>query len=180
MEPTQSNASGKIITALIIGLLVGFATGVFWQARRTGDVVKNISTSKEEAAVGEVIKEKEGVVAPTEKKEASETPATGAVTTKGLSVTDQPAGGRVEIASIDAKDILWVAVREVKGGVLGNILGAQKVFVGNAQKTTIELLRPTVAGSTYKVVVYKDVGAAAFNYREDVIVAGEEATFKAN
>ena len=39
MEPTTDNTSGKIIAALIIGLLVGFAAGVFWQARRSAGVI---------------------------------------------------------------------------------------------------------------------------------------------
>ncbi len=170
MEPTTNNASTKIISALIIGLLVGFFAGVFWQERRgTGTVPADISTEASKAQVA---------------KEVTLVPPTTTAKTKaannlsvGLLVTDQPAADLVEIANLNAKEILWVAVREEKGGTLGNILGAQKVFVGDGQKVIVELLRPTVPGGTYKVVLYKDIGTPAFNYREDVVVEGVEGRF---
>lgn len=174
MESTNGNSSAKIITALIIGLIVGFLAGAFWQARRTNLVTGDttVKTVKTEVT-GELAAVAESNTASTTKKTVA--PA------KGLIVKDQTAGDKVEVANVDAKEVMWVAVREVSSfdGKLGNILGAQKVFVGDGQKATVELLRPIVAGSTYKVVVYKDVGAAAFNYREDTLVEGVEATFKA-
>ena len=62
-------------------------------------------------------------------------------------------------------------------GKLGNILGAGKVGQ-EAKEATIELLRPTVANKEYAVVVYRDVGAPAFNYREDVLLQGIRANFR--
>ncbi|MDO8594305.1 MAG: hypothetical protein Q7R93_02200 [bacterium] len=182
MEPTTNNASAKIISALIIGLIVGFLAGAFWQNRRADGVV-----SSDTAAAAALAKtddtektdskdsEKETVTL----KVASSTKATSSGVTGSLVVQDQIAGSEAVVSSLDAGEIVWVAVREVKDGKLGNILGAQKVFVGDDQRVSIELLRSTVAGETYRVVVYKDIGTPAFNYREDVVVEGVEATFKA-
>lgn len=184
MEPTtNSNASTKIISALIIGLLVGFFAGVFWQARRAGT-----APLEETAATASVTKTETGT-----KRETGATPQTtttgllpaettlslGAAPVGNLVVRDQSAAPRVGVASLDVKETVWVVVREEKEGKLGNILGAQKVFVGNGQAVVIELLRPTVAGGTYRVVFYKDVGDPAFNYREDTLVEGVEGRFTA-
>src|SRR3989344_1682671 len=187
MEPQTNNASAKIITALIIGLLVGFAAGVFWQGRRS-DVKTPINAvaSQEEAKKG-MVAEEIGKVESKEKAAsviigAKETVAksdTPVASAKGLKVEDQAAGSSVQILSIDAKEILWAAVRELKDGKIGNILGAQKVFVGDGQKVSIELLRPTVAGGTYLVVLYRDIGASSFNHKEDVMIEGVGGKFVA-
>src|SRR3989338_1724903 len=176
MEPTANSASGKITVALIIGLLVGFTAGVFWEERRLSSpalpsdslaktleggsesadiLISTISTSTTSAAVG------------------------SALPAKNLVVKDQSAGGRVEVENIDATETLWMAIREEKEGQLGNILGAQKVFAGVGQKVIIELLRPTVSSGAYRVVLYREVGDPAFNYREDTLVEGMEVKFLA-
>ena len=103
----------------------------------------------------------------------------GALPAKNLVVKDQSAGGRVEVENIDATETLWIAIREEKEGQLGNILGAQKVFAGVGQKVIIELLRPTVSSGAYRVVLYREVGDPAFNYREDTLVEGMEVKFLA-
>ncbi len=182
MEPTTNSASGKIITALIIGLLVGFAMGVFWQDRRAGagerkdtlttigkestDMLTISTTTPTKAATGstpEVSRKVADTVLPV---------------SNTLIVKDQEAGSKVLIESVEAKEALWVAVREVKEGKPGNILGASKVFAGKGENVSVELLRPTVAGGTYRIVIYRDVGALDFNYKEDVLVEGVVATFK--
>ena len=172
MEPTNANLSAKVIGALIIGLLVGFSAGVFWQERRGS------MAPKEDTSATVLQTEVKGEVTPATTG-AADTGKAITLSVTSLLVKDQPAGGRVEIGSLDTKEIIWVAIREVNDGKAGNILGAQKVFVGDGQKVTVELLRPTVSGGTYKVVLYRDIGAPAFNYREDVVVEGVEGTFSA-
>ncbi|HBV01708.1 MAG TPA: hypothetical protein DEF00_05015 [Candidatus Taylorbacteria bacterium] len=172
MEPTPNKASAKITTALIIGLLVGFTAGMFWQERRSGSLLLNNASTKT-SQNGD-----DGNLMPISTSTAH-TRKAGEVPAKGLIVKDQPASDRVEIENLDAMEILWVAVREEKDGVLGNILGAQKVLVGDGQKVIVELLRPTVSGGAYRVVLHSDAGDPAFNYREDVALAGVEAKFTA-
>lgn len=184
MEETNSAASGKIVTALIIGLLVGFALGVFWEKRRT--VPEAAFGSEASAVVGEKrakSMEAEETAAP----ETAEKPAVaGAVTAPApsdgfaIQVANQPAGNSVRVAVVSAKTPVWVAVREEKNGALGNILGAQKVSVaGESKDIIVDLLRPTVASGKYAVVLYVDAGSPAFNYREDMRVAGVQELFEA-
>lgn len=186
MEPTVSGASGKIVGALIIGLLVGFAAGVFWQQRRTSvpptmkNTAANVLGTKTEVST----KTDAGTTAtPTESAPSTGTPAvtlsTGTRAVANLVVREQPAGPRVGIANLDVIEAVWIAVREETDGKIGNILGAQKVFAGNNQAVVVDLLRPTRAGGTYRVVAYRDVGDPAFNYREDTMVEGIEGKFKA-
>ncbi len=187
IEPATNSASAKVITALIIGLLVGFAAGVFWQDRRGGNALPTNDTlaatvkeaTGDKKAETPKVKEVANKVKGVSDVSSAGTTATSTVSVTNLHVVDQVAGDRVEIANLDAADILWAAVREEKDGKLGNILGAQKVFVGNGQKVTIELLRPTVTAGTYKVVLYKDIGTPAFNYREDIVVEGVAGAFTA-
>lgn len=190
MEPTPSNASAKIVSALIIGLLVGFAAGAFWQERRSRSLLDDVSSTQARETGGKaqtagaagglldaVRTEKTGgMKAATEKSAMSVTMETAAVE---LQVADQPAGANVQVARVSTKEIIWVAVREEKDGKVGNILGAQKVFVGDGQKVTVDLLRPTTAGGAYRVVVYRDTGSPAFNYREDALIEGVEGRFTA-
>lgn len=172
MEPATHNASAKIVGALIIGLLVGFAAGVFWQERRSG------GATRDDTADGNPLAETGKIAAPAATSTSS-VAMTGGFPVGNLVVNDQPASVRVGIASFDAKETLWVVVREEKNGALGNILGAQKVSAGDKQAAVVELLRPTIAGGIYRVVFYRDVGDPAFNYREDVIIGGVEGKFMA-
>ncbi|OHA21024.1 MAG: hypothetical protein A2849_01815 [Candidatus Taylorbacteria bacterium RIFCSPHIGHO2_01_FULL_51_15] len=172
MEPTTSNASGKIIAALLIGLLIGFVAGVFWQDRRAGSDKKETTSSQTTEEGGEE-------AASVATGESGNVKGNGSAALAGLKVEDQTAGGTATVANIDTSEIVWVAVREEKDGVVGNILGAQKVFVGKGQSVTVELLRPTLAGGTYLVVLYRDIGDPAFNYREDVVIEGMEGRFTA-
>jgi hypothetical protein len=175
MEPTKNNATGRITAALIIGLLVGFTAGVFWEERRSGGPgLQSDSLSKTlQGGIG-------GDLTIVSTSTASvPVKGTGALPAKNLVVKDQPAGDRVEVEAMDAMETLWVAVREEKDGKVGNILGAQKVFVGSAQKVIVELLRPTISGGAYRVVLYREVGDPAFNYREDVAVEGVKVRFLA-
>lgn len=189
MEPTPNNASAKIISALIIGLIVGFVAGAFWQERRlnsrsdAADSAERVGGAGAKQAASAV-----GGVADTAKsaplnviKVGSDTAPMPAMESaaSNLRIEDQPAGAAVQIANISAKEIIWVAVREEKDGKVGNILGAQKVFVGDNQKASVDLLRPTVAGGAYRVVIYRDTGSPAFNYREDVPIEGVAGRFVA-
>ncbi len=173
MEPSTNNASGKIITALIIGLLIGFASGVFWKERRQINSASSQAKVEEMASEEEVLKtgELNGVVNTLETDIS--------VSVEGVSVSDQPAGSKVMVSSVKASEPVWVAIREEHNGGLGNILGAQKVFIENQKDITVELLRPTKTGSKYAAVLYREVGSPAFNYREDVLISGTEKAFTA-
>lgn len=181
MEPTANNASTKIIAALIIGLLVGFAAGVFWQDRRTGaeavsTTVERNDTISEEATASAMAATSNS---NEDTKATTTVPAVmGNVSSFGkLTVLDQPAGGSVFASVKDVTSPVWIAVRDYTDSKVGNILGAKKVFT-DARDVSVELLRSTVAGKTYVIVVYTDRGAPSFNYKEDILQDGG-ATFVA-
>ena len=174
MEPTTNNGGGKIITALIIGLLVGFTVGVFWQERRS---------NSDPESLGEKVKVTEEKSGEKNETVSATADVTGSNTVNlsdaTFTVFDQAAGNEVTLQGLDATEVMWVAVREEQDGVLGNILGASKVFVGNDQAVTVELLRTTVSGNSYRVVLYRDVGTPDFNYKEDIVISGREGRFVA-
>ncbi len=80
-----------------------------------------------------------------------------------ISVEDQAAGDSAQIESVTVPPPgVWVAVREMVGGDLGNVLGAIRVG-GPKTNVTIPLLRATEPGRTYAVQLYRDDNAGAFD-----------------
>ena len=85
-------------------------------------------------------------------------PQSGAV-----SVNDQPAGTSVVVESVTVPPPgVWVAVREVNDGSLGNVLGAARVS-GPRSAVSIPLLRTTEPGRRYAVELYRDDGSGVFD-----------------
>ncbi|MEK7208200.1 MAG: hypothetical protein AAB699_01470 [Patescibacteria group bacterium] len=176
MQPTNNSASAKVISALILGLIVGFVAGAFWQERRQGAV----RPSEETAAVGAVeAKQEAKMEGKKEERLASAGDAALASSTAAVLATNQSAGSAVIVSQVVSAEPVWVAVREERNGGVGNILGARKVAAGTSGNVVVELLRPTKAGARYLVVLHEDAGDPAFNYREDVLIPGVQATFVA-
>lgn len=86
-------------------------------------------------------------------------------------VVDQGAGSVATVASVETDDSVWVAVRENSNGVLGKILGASRVDAGASNNIVVNLLRPTMSGKTYSVVLYADDGDRMFDHKKDVIMS---------
>lgn len=96
--------------------------------------------------------------------EKSSAPESGAV-----SVTDQPAGSEVVVESVTVPPPgVWVAVREMNGNDLGNVLGATRVS-GPRSNVVIQLLRATEPGRSYAVELYRDDGIGTFDLATDSI-----------
>lgn len=80
-----------------------------------------------------------------------------------ITVADQPAGDMVVVQSVNAPASgVWMAVREINGNDLGNILGAARVS-GSTSMVSIILLRATQPGRSYAVELYRDDGSGTFN-----------------
>jgi hypothetical protein len=85
-------------------------------------------------------------------------PESGAV-----SVVNQPAGSSVIIESVTVPQPgVWIAVREVNGADLGNVLGAVRVQ-GPRSTISVPLLRATEPGLPYAVELYRTDGGATFD-----------------
>ncbi len=86
-----------------------------------------------------------------------------------LHANSQAAGSSVTVETREMPDAdVWVAVQEMRSGELSNVLGAAKVLPNQAW-VTVPLLRDTVSGATYAVVLYRDDGDKAFDLYKDSI-----------
>lgn len=95
-------------------------------------------------------------------EEASRVPS-AAQGSSAISVADQPAGDSVIVESVTVPPPgVWVAVREVIGGSLGNVLGAARVG-GPRSQVVISLLRATEPGRAYAIELYRDDESGAFD-----------------
>lgn len=86
-----------------------------------------------------------------------------------ISIAAQPAGDNVVIESVTVPPPgVWVAVREVSGADLGNVLGAVRV-IGPQSNITVPLLRATEPGLSYAVELYRDDGGGTFDLSTDSV-----------
>lgn len=86
-----------------------------------------------------------------------------------VSVSDQRAGGSVTVSAVTVPPPgVWVAVHEYDGTERGNALGALRIR-GPVERVTVPLLRDTVPGHTYAVVLYRDNGDDVFNLADDSV-----------
>lgn len=88
-------------------------------------------------------------------------------------VNDQGAGSVATVASVETDVPAWVTVREDMNGVVGNILGASRVDAGSSNNIVINLLRPTEAGKTYRVVLFMDDGDRMFDHTKDAPIISD-------
>ena len=80
-----------------------------------------------------------------------------------VSVHDQPPGDTVVVESVTVPPPgVWVAVREVVGDELGNVLGAARI-AGPRSGVSVPLLRATEPGRSYAVQLYRDDGSGVFD-----------------
>lgn len=85
-------------------------------------------------------------------------------TSAALSVADQAAGKSVAVESVTVPPPgVWVAVREVNAGTLGNVLGAARAG-GPRTNVTIPLLRATLPGRTYAAELYRPADATSTRF----------------
>jgi hypothetical protein len=175
--------TGKLSTYTIIAFVVGIVLGylVAWgiYATPAGEVTEEnglVSTSTPlTGGSSSVISDEVGGSLLTPTVPTGTTPALISVGAgETIAVMDQAAGQTVEVDGVTSAGVTWVAVREYANNQLGNILGARRIPGGDGQTVMVELLRPTIAGRDYAVVLYRDNGDLAFNHRTDSLVVEDE------
>lgn len=87
-----------------------------------------------------------------------------------VAVADQPAGAVVMVTDIALNQVTWLAVKEELPGGAGNILGARRLEAGLHDRAVVTLLRPTVVGGQYIVLLYEDDGDRLFDHKLDRLV----------
>src|SRR3990167_720982 len=175
MEPTKMSMGGWVM--LIIGLVVGFLIGWGVYGRpaeapadssdleallESGDLASSTVAADLTNLTANVI--------------ASDDETTTPVAGDQFAVANQPASALVLVTNVSVSDVTWVAVRDYQnGGRLGNVLGARWVSGGPYPSVFVELLRPTVAGQTYAVTLYRDDGDKLFSSKKDSLVEQDGA-----
>jgi hypothetical protein len=146
METITTKEYIRLVSALIIGIVIGFA--IHWFLTRTTAEAPVITTSDESMAM-------------------NQSAISG---DNGLVVKDQAPGSKVMVDSVKLKSPGWVAIHDNVKGQPGRILGAVLFDKGSATGT-VELLRGTVAGKTYFAVLHHDDGDYKnFNPRTDSVL----------
>lgn len=179
MEQNNNSTSAKIVTSLIIGLIVGFVAGAFWQDRRNSELVSLKEEETTEVSVQETAAENKSIEEMISAAVQNAGIPAPIVANAAILVGDQTAGGTVVISQLVSTEPVWVSVREERQEGFGNILGARKMAAGISENVVVELLRPTASGAKYFVVLYRDVGDPAFNYREDILLENTKSSFVA-
>jgi len=90
---------------------------------------------------------------------------------ESVEVADQPAGVTVAVASAKFAEMGWIAVRDSGG----RTLGAARLDAGVHAGVVVELLRGTVTGERYQVLIYIDDGDRAFDLYKDSLVMNASA-----
>jgi hypothetical protein len=150
-------------TPFISGLVVGLLLAVVWYSSHPAT-----PTGAPGAALGAT--STAGTATNTLGTLGAATTTNATTTASGaLSVADQPAGSSVTVESVTVPPPgVWVAVREVVSGALGNVLGAARVG-GPRSSVIVPLLRATEPGRTYAVELYRDNGDDVFNLDTDSV-----------
>lgn len=158
--PTVEKRNYAVIAAVIVLILI--AAGIFWaranRAPARNTPAKTATTTPATSTASIVIDERQ---------------ATTAADGETVTADTQSAGPTVR-ASFTLTHDGWVAVQDANGAVLG-----AGRFAAGATSGIIELLRPTVPGKTYTVVIYADNGNRAFDLYTDKLVEGVGASFTA-
>lgn len=84
-------------------------------------------------------------------------------------VSDQVAGEVVLVNEVEVTAPgVWVAVAETRNGEVANVLGAARV-PGPSKHISVSLLRQTLPGQTYAIVLYRDDGDGVFDLYADSV-----------
>lgn len=127
---------------LLIGLAIILVGAGLWQLERT----LRPDAGEEEALEEEVV----------------ETPMD-----EILSVGLQSAGSVVAVSRVNVPPPgVWVVVGELREGMVWRALGAARVR-DTTNDIRVDLLRPTVSGEQYAVLLYRDDGDEVFELRGD-------------
>ncbi len=175
-------AGQKYVSIAIIAFLLGFGAAALWFGDATSgrggtNATSTAATSTDTSFLDDTDNEGDedsigtnttpNIVVTTTPDVTVSIPATNG----DISVTNQAAGKSVTVDSVTLSKPAWLAVTEsVTGGV--RILGAKLVDVGTTKNIKIDLLRGTLAGKTYMVVVRADNGDHVFVPAADKPVIG--------
>lgn len=139
----------RMILIFIFGFSFGALTIIAWNSAPQQTNQKTASTTKRADTTATT---QSKVATSTEKIPASFSTGIG---TGRVTVTNQPSGNTALVESVTVPPPgVWVAVRETKGKVLGNVLGAQRVR-GPRSNVVVDLSRNTQPNKLYVIELYR-------------------------
>jgi hypothetical protein len=156
----MNNTNNRVIAVIVFIILL---IGAWYLGRAQGAALASGTMMNSSAAMALSNASSSDTGATTSSAEAS-----GA----SVSVADQTAGKTVAINSVTLGKVGWVAIREKRG----RILGAERFNAGTSNRGVVSLLRATVAGQHYDVVLYIDNGDKAFDLHKDIVVKNAEGS----
>lgn len=180
-ETTQQDGQ-KTIVSFIVGLLIGGM--LVWAFSGSNTKTPTMTESEEREAALEVeVEEVESESTSTDEDATTTTEATATLPVGDGSVTviDQPASRTISLSAATFPiNEGWIGVRDYQNDELGFILGAVRFSqVDGLVPTEITLLRSTITGNRYAVVIFTENGDNEFNLANDVQLDQIFATFVA-
>lgn len=91
-----------------------------------------------------------------------------------LQVLSQDAGESVRVSRVSLPEDGWLVVHEVEAGHVGNALGALRRDKGEYTDMAIELLRATLPGKEYAVILYADNANKIFEIKKDLPIINSD------
>jgi|SRR3989344_77819 len=158
-----NDTSNRIVAAIILAFI--FIGGWWLIARNT-----SVGTSETETE-GEI----EDTGTPTSSSMVNPTSVLGPLSNEvptiagsreSIDVVDQGAGMSVKVKAAAFVQMGWIAVRDVDG----RTLGAGRFEPGVHVDVEVPLLRATVPGERYQVLIYVDDGDKQFDLHQDILV----------
>jgi hypothetical protein len=176
----NTNDTKRMIMIGIAGLIVGFGAGWLWfggsaKTEEEEDVDLPMATTTALLLEEEKGETKESTSGEQKMIQAVENKMVGAAEYKTF-VTTQAAGNEVVIAQLGLKEKAWVVIHEDSRGRPANILGARRFDAGEHIAASVKLLRNTLAGGVYYVMIHADNGDATFEPLKEVALTSESGS----
>lgn len=179
MTETEKQEGQKTVVAFITGLLIGgLLVWIFSSSPKTEPVIEPLTDTTQDQTVATT---SDNTADGTNKVDTNTQPTPVSVGDSFIKVADQKAGALVILSDITYPQTTgWVVVRDFLDGNPGNVLGAARYSTNDGLNSKeVNLLRNTVASSSYQVVFYTDNGDKVFDLKDDKLIDGVSATFKA-
>ena len=159
-QPQSISSMATYVGIFVAGLIVGVLLGWGIVSSREGTSSTATTTSQ-------------GATTTNTNTNTGSTLGTGDVVISA----SQPAGPSVAVSKINVGKPTWVVVYDNNAGAAGRALGATLFLptaAGGESSGTIDLLRPTVAGTTYLVGQLVDDGDYNLSFSKDTAVLGTD------
>jgi len=145
--------------------------GLFVLGFVAGALVMNVISNRLVADDSDATSEEVKYNTNSENGDTAGVPVTaGSVSVK---IDDQDAGDAVFVKSVTIPENGWIVIHEVVDGHVSNALGAARFDAGAHTNASVPLLRSTIAGGTYVVVLYADNGNRTFELNADLPLVDE-------